>query len=115
MPARRPGRSRSRAALVIEQIGDEKNPYFEDMLFTVVLSEEADSLTAVRPGDAGQPPSIVTHDIVPRLDKGDSPVIGIGPAESLKLLTKRNSKERDLPVQYNSAAAQAKPPFASTT
>jgi regulator of sigma E protease len=100
-----------RGGMVIEQIGNERQPYFEDLLFAVVLSEKGEDLdfVASMPGD--EKPRIATH-IQPRRNKGEPrPAIGIGPADSLKLAPKREGRDRDLPVAYASAAARAHPPF----
>ena len=94
---------------VIEQIGDIKDPYFEDLLYEVMLSPKGENLTLVYevPSDPGKPVNIT---IEPRREKDElRPIIGITTAWSLNLPDKQR---RQLPVvRPGSAAAEANPPF----
>jgi regulator of sigma E protease len=94
---------------VIHQIGDITDPYFEDLLYEVMLSPKGEKLTLVYevPSDPGK---LVNIKIEPRREKDElRPIIGITTAWSLNLPDKQR---RQLPVvRPGSAAADANPPF----
>jgi regulator of sigma E protease len=92
---------------VITQIGDIKHPYFEDLLFAVVLSKK-DQKIPFEYQLPGEPPRTV--EIEPRREKDEiRPVIGVSPPSLLTLLKKPMD---DVPlVKRDSAAAHANPPF----
>ncbi|MCI0641997.1 MAG: site-2 protease family protein [Gemmataceae bacterium] len=98
----------------IKQIGDIKNPYFENLKITVMtaLPGEKISFVATRPWDGKE----VQLSIEPRNDKtkGDKNyIIGLLPGNSLNLATRHYvPREWDGPFRPGSAAAQAEPAFA---
>ncbi len=94
-----------RSGQVIEQIGDVEHPFFEDLLFVVMLSNEDEHLpmTVARPGE--KPRELI---ITPRLNANDSkPVIGIAPPPSLTVATKRATREKVPPTMGPAGAARA--------
>jgi regulator of sigma E protease len=96
---------------VIRQIGDIQDPYFEDLLYEVMLSSKGQQLPFVYEVPE-QPGKLVRIDIEPRkLPEDFKPVIGISSPGSLKLSDR--ARERTALVRVTSAAAQAKPPFES--
>jgi len=94
---------------VIYQIGDEHRPYFDSLMTVVMDSREDEALPFVY-GRPGAPPVETT--IVPaRENEQLRPMIGIAPPPELLLPPPRDRRNHQLPVQYNSAAAKAEPPF----
>ncbi len=95
---------------VIEQIGDVKEPYFEDLLVTVMTTTYGEKLKLVYQQPDQEP---VSTEIEPRLGPDDKrPVIGIQPAPSLELMPQRYvGKSMEQPAYPNSPAARAEPPF----
>jgi regulator of sigma E protease len=94
---------------VIHQIGEVKNPFFEDLSSQVLNSADGQTLPLVYslPGDD----KTTALEIQPRLDTGSlRPVLGISPPSSLILLGDERTSSR--PVTPDSAAARANPPFA---
>jgi regulator of sigma E protease len=87
-------------------------PYFNDVRPIIVNSRKDEAIPVVF-----GPPNLPTQQwqwqkIVARRDKDDTrPVIGIFPPSSLKLLPPKVRASHELPVSYNSAAAQATPSF----
>jgi len=100
-----------RTGAVITQVGDYKDPYFENLMTTVMGTVHGQQVPMVfkRPQDA-DPTSI---EIEPRLtSKNTRPVIGILPAQSLSLEQSRlASPTFKHPVTRMGAAAKAEPPF----
>jgi regulator of sigma E protease len=94
---------------VIRRIGDIDNPYWEDLLFEVMLSSKGSQVPVVYelPSD---PSNLVRITVEPRREKEDlKPIIGIAAPYSLKLPSK---SRRDIPVaRPGSPAAEADPPF----
>jgi regulator of sigma E protease len=102
-----------RSGDTIERIGSEENPYFTDMMFTVMTSRKGRPLDLVY---AHYPPSggreEVATTIEPRRDQDDiRPVIGIAPARELTLMPRRYVKYREQPVAIDSPASHSEPPF----
>lgn len=99
-----------RTGAVIERIGDARDPYFEELMMLVMATSSGEQLTLVtqRPGSSPQ-----EVQIEPRLTREDQrPMLGIGPADSLRLLRKRDvGAARTGPVAVGSAAARAEPAF----
>ncbi len=95
----------------ILEIGSTKDPYFEDLMVTVMGSMHGERIRFVS-DLPGQPPT--TLDIEPRLSKNDAkPMIGIAPPEQLELRSRRaTNPEMSAPVAPESAAARAQPAFA---
>src|SRR5262249_48224848 len=94
---------------VIEHIGDVTNPYFEDLLFEVMLSSEGQELRMVvaRPQWNVNPQDWKRHDfrITPRRDANDSkPVIGIAPPPALVVAKKQYSRRDEIPPAFGPAA-----------
>jgi regulator of sigma E protease len=93
----------------IRQIGSTEDPYFKDLLFTVMNSTGPVELGYRLPPDYRQE---YHKEIQPRLGKGDpKPVIGVSPAERLALPPARYLRGREHPVLCSSPAATASPPF----
>jgi regulator of sigma E protease len=98
----------ARSGAVIDQIGDVKNPYFDDLKFSVMLSSAGEYLPFVF-HQPGQPPT--STKILPRLEEDDlHPMIGLSFPMELKLIPKPR-KVYLAPVLHDGAAAQAKPAF----
>jgi regulator of sigma E protease len=95
---------------VIRQIGDIKDPYFEDLLYEVMLSSKGQQITVVYEMP-DQPGELHKIQIEPRREKEDfKPVIGISTPSELKLNDRPKNR---LPlVRVTSPAADAQPPFA---
>lgn len=95
-----------RSGAEILQIGEVSNPYFENLMVRVMASGRGEKLTFVsqRPEDA-EP---ITLHIEPRLDKKDhkdsKAMLGIGPADSLQLASRRM-----LDVSYSRPVAPGTP------
>src|SRR5439155_20445212 len=98
----------SRTADLIEQIGETKNPTYEDFKFGVMLSSKGERLpiTLAQPD---RPPRQLS--IEPRRNEHDAtPVIGVYPAPELKLAPEREFKRAKMPVTTGpTAAARALP------
>lgn len=95
---------------ILRQIGDVRDPYFDDLQPAVMLSQAGEQLTMVySPHD--RPTERVEIQIEPRRDKDDTrPVIGVRPSMEVKLPPKPY-RTHQLPVLMTSAAAKAEPPF----
>jgi membrane-associated protease RseP (regulator of RpoE activity) len=94
-----------RSGQVIKHIGDVDNPYFEDLLFVVMLSREGQEFRTVVawPGPGEQER---TFYITPRRDANDSkPVIGIAPPSTTQVATKQYSRRGKFPPAYGPAGA----------
>ncbi|MCS7047292.1 MAG: site-2 protease family protein, partial [Gemmataceae bacterium] len=95
----------------VQQIGDVENPYFDRLMTTVVFSRKGEKLKFVgwRPGDK----TPLATEVEPRLGPdGLRPVIGIGSASRLELITRRRALPTDRgPYIANSPAARADPPL----
>ncbi|HMF12568.1 MAG TPA: site-2 protease family protein, partial [Gemmataceae bacterium] len=99
-----------RSGQVIEHIGDVEHPYFEDLLFEVMLSREGQELRMVvaRPGDPGERREF---NITPRRDANDSkPVIGIAPPQTPLIVTKHATRGKIPPTYGPARAARALSP-----
>lgn len=86
----------------------------KDLQPSVMLTSEGEKLTLVYspPGVPDDKWTVTT--VEPRLDKagGDKkPVIGLKPPEQLKLPPLRSQRSFEAPVYYETAAAEADPPF----
>lgn len=91
---------------VITQLNDIKSPYYEDVRKVVALSDEDETVHMVFQPPSGEPRDIR---IEPRRYYDDLfPVIGVGAMPSLQLYDERASKQRAMPVLYNSPAAFAR-------
>lgn len=97
-----------RTSARIEQIGGIKDPYFEDLMVTVMSTTEGERIDFVSKYD-NQP--LQTLEIEPRKDSHDSrPMIGISPAKRLELQTRRGVDPGVLgPFEPDTAAAHAEP------
>jgi membrane-associated protease RseP (regulator of RpoE activity) len=94
-----------RSGDAIEHIGDVEHPYFEDLLFEVMLSREGQELRMVtlHPGDRPR-----EFYITPRLEVGDSkPVIGIRPPSSTLVATKHATRGKIKPTYGHARGARA--------
>jgi membrane-associated protease RseP (regulator of RpoE activity) len=94
-----------RSGQVIYHIGGDDHPYFEDLLFSVMLSREGQELRMVvaRPGD--DPRELY---ITPRRDANDSkPVIGMAPPQTPQLFTKHFTRGKVPPTNGLARAARA--------
>jgi regulator of sigma E protease len=88
---------------VIKHIGDVNKPYFEDLLFEVMLSREGQELRMVVAQPGEKPRDFL---ITPRRDENDSkPVIGIAPPQALTLWTYRFSRRGKEPLAVGPAGA----------
>jgi regulator of sigma E protease len=91
---------------VLDQVGDVKHPYFEDLKVQVMLSGENEPIafTFHQPGEEPR-----TVWIVPRKSRSDpNPIIGVGWPFELKLAEKGDADGRPAPVLDNSPAAYAR-------
>jgi regulator of sigma E protease len=96
----------------ILQIGDIRNPNFEDLMRIVIATTDDEKVRLVYQVP-GQPAK--EAEILPRLGAGElrRPMLGIGPAKRLVLLPQRYARRQvDGPVYPYSKAAEARPPFA---
>jgi regulator of sigma E protease len=94
---------------VIYQIGNEHRPYFDSLMTVVMESRQDEALPFVYGWPGARP---VETTIVPtRENEQLRPMIGVGPPPELQLPPSRDRRSHELPVQYNSAAAKAEPPF----
>jgi membrane-associated protease RseP (regulator of RpoE activity) len=94
-----------RSGQVIGHIGDVDHPYFEDLLFEVMLSREGQELRMVvaRPDEKPR-----EFNITPRRDANDSkPVIGIAPPQTPQLFTKHFTRGKVPPTTGAARAARA--------
>jgi regulator of sigma E protease len=99
------------AGAVLEEIGNVKNPYFDNLRYAVMGSERAElPLVWSMPGEGKQHRTTIT----PRKEEDDpNPIIGVNQPYCLTLLDKRfQLKEYDTPTRIDSPAAEASPPFA---
>jgi regulator of sigma E protease len=97
---------------VIRQIGDIRDPNFEDLMRYVIATTDGEKVL-LRYQVPGQAEKEV--EIEPRLGPGDlrRPMLGIGPAKRLVLLPERYARRQlDGPVFPKTAAAAATPPLA---
>jgi regulator of sigma E protease len=94
----------------IDQIGSEHDPFFTDILTTVMPSDAGEALELRYRSQFDSREHRLQ--IIPRKRPNDTrPMIGLSPAERLIMPPQRYYKERKHPVYYHSAAAQASPPF----
>src|SRR5262249_9360700 len=87
------------------QVGDTERPFFEDLLYYVMLSTSGERITLVvdQPGDSGPR----TVEIEPRRESTDSkPVIGVTTPQRLQLATARYTRKKLNPVFGPAAAAR---------
>jgi regulator of sigma E protease len=102
-----------RSGEVVYQIGDKKNPYFDDFLFQVMNSVKGEKLDLVV-GPPGVPERDLTHlQIEPQRRESDQkPMVGVYfSPQDLRLFPESMKKHRPIPVRKESAAAEANPPF----
>ncbi len=96
---------------VILQIGDKKDPYFDDLKIVVATSDHGQKLLLVfqRPGD--QEPTRL--EIEPRKERDDpTPLIGVTPPSKLELVPRWAMDDGvQAPAYAGSAAERARPPF----
>jgi regulator of sigma E protease len=94
-----------RSGMVIKRVGDTEHPYFQDMVFKVMLSSAGErvSLVVDSPGDS----SPRTIELEPRRESTDSkPVIGVTTPQRLQLATARWTRKKVNPVFGPAAAAR---------
>jgi regulator of sigma E protease len=93
------------------QVGDIKNPYFENLMSVVMATQDDEKVKFVykRPGDK----EAITQEIEPRLSKENTrPMIGVAPAEKTVLVSRRYvAGLYDGPVYPGSAASRSELPF----
>ncbi|MFN4258509.1 MAG: site-2 protease family protein [Gemmataceae bacterium] len=97
------------SGMIIEQIGQVRQPYFDDLQHVVALSgwEEKVPFAYRWPGEPER-----RIDIEPRRGADDlKPVIGVVPPYSLQLIPKEFKDYRGKPYNFTSAAARAEPAF----
>jgi regulator of sigma E protease len=93
-----------RTGSTITQIGSAEKPTFSDLKMTVIFTGEGQELEVVyqRPGEAPH-----SFQIEPRKNAADSmPVIGFGPSDALRLVSKRAAQGAG-PCYTGSSAAKA--------
>jgi regulator of sigma E protease len=96
---------------LITRIGKTQDPYFDDLLISVALSDSGEIIPITFKMREGDQFREVKMELEPRREKTDTrPVIGVGPPSRLKLYPEQARKQRALPVAYNSAAAAAAGP-----
>jgi regulator of sigma E protease len=94
---------------LITQIGDIRDPSFDDLKVRVMATTDGEKL-ALGYELPGQRERLI--EIEPQLTKEDTrPVLGIGPANRLELLSRRYGKGLDGPVWPATVAAEARPAF----
>jgi membrane-associated protease RseP (regulator of RpoE activity) len=94
-----------RSGQVIQHIGDEDKPYFEDLLFSVMLSREGQELRMIVARPNEKPHEFY---ITPRRDANDSkPVIGIAPPQTTLIATKHAARGKITPAYGPARAARA--------
>lgn len=100
-----------RSGALIHQIGDIKEPYFEDLQYEVILSSAGQQLAlAYELPETGQRDEFL---IEPRRDKkGPYPIIGVSPSYEMRLAGKVRRRGQP-PVRFESPAAKAAPGFES--
>jgi membrane-associated protease RseP (regulator of RpoE activity) len=94
-----------RSGMRIDQIGDDHDPYYDDLMRTVVLSGEGKKILLVGalPGKEPQ-----TFEIEPRVLEADGrPTIGVVSAQTTKLIPKKAVNDRTSPVLLSSPTAAA--------
>jgi regulator of sigma E protease len=105
----------ARSGDAIKQIGDVRDPFFEDLMVTVMGSDTGERLKFVFADPGAKPGGPGWHDvdIEPRKARGDSrPIIGITPPFTAQLDARRYySKSLPHPARPHTAAASASPPF----
>src|SRR5262249_35119914 len=94
----------------ITRIGGVEDPFFEDLMVTVMASESGEKLDFVYRLPGREP---VKVEIEPRKESTDlKPMIGISPPSALQFEEKRYyGKSFKQPVWPHSAGARANPPF----
>jgi regulator of sigma E protease len=99
-----------RPGMEVLQIGDVKNPVFEDLLVAVVFTDDGEKVRFVgkRPGDE----TALDVMLEPRLEATDTrPIIGVGPSYRLETADRRLlGSARPRPAAYNSPADKASEP-----
>jgi regulator of sigma E protease len=101
-----------RPGMQVLQIGETKDPVFEDLLVAVVFTDHGEKVRFVgkRPGDE----TALDVMLEPRLEASDTrPIIGVGPSNSLEMVDRRLlGSGRPRPAVYDSPADRASgPPF----
>jgi regulator of sigma E protease len=97
---------------VVHQIGNKRDPYWDDFVFQVMNSVKGEKLDLVlgSPGTSEQ--NWTRLKIEPqRRDEDPKPIIGVQFALDLKLWPAQFKKIRRFPVKQESAASEANPPF----
>lgn len=96
------------SGVIIDRIGQARNPFFEDLRPEVMLSWRGQSLPFVYHEPGGPQHEI---DIVPRREENSThPVIGVAPPRELHLFDK-SADDDHLPWLRESPANHAEPPF----
>jgi regulator of sigma E protease len=98
----------ARSGDIISQIGDNKQPDFEDLKFTVMLSSKEEEIPFVFqvPGASRR----LEVKLVPRRDENDpNPVIGVVPPDKLEMIEPKYKSKIPTVVRPGSAAAAARP------
>jgi regulator of sigma E protease len=99
-----------RTGQVVLQIGNKRNPYFDDFKFQVMNSVKGEKLDLNL--QSPEEPEAAHVRIEPRrTDQDQMPIIGVIPSHELKLFSEAAKKYRSMPVLKESAAAEANPPF----
>ncbi len=97
-----------------ERVESVEHPAFDDIRMAVMTTSSGESLPFVfKPSANASPENYVALTIEPRKMEGEpNPVIGVGEAVDLKLLSSKDLKELDdsmtVPVRRNSSAAAAR-------
>lgn len=96
-----------------EQVGDIRNPHFEDLMRTVMGSTHGESVY-FEARDPNHPTRVLKTEIVPRKEEDDAkPVIGIIPSDRLELVRRKFVDPNEtVPAWSFTAAARATPAFA---
>jgi regulator of sigma E protease len=99
-----------RPGMEVLQIGEVRDPTFDDLLVAVVFTDEGEKVKFVgkRPGDE----KALEAMLEPRLDATDTrPIIGVGPSYRLETVDRRSlGRKRPRPAVYDSPADHASGP-----
>ena len=97
------------SGVIIDRIGQARNPFFEDLRPEVMLSWRGQALPFVYNQPGGPKHEI---DIIPRREENSThPVIGVAPPPELQLPPKSAADDLETPWLHDSAASQARPRF----
>jgi regulator of sigma E protease len=96
----------------IREIGDVPDPYFEQLMVTVMATQNGEKLPLLLQSEDGSKREL---EVEPRVGQGDAgrPMLGIAPAERLTLVSQRRyGNDLDGPVWPGTAADKAQGAFA---